>query len=346
MMMQHVLIALIKAYEIQGCFQIKNAFNKVGLDHVILVKVASTAMVSWLLDMTKDQAKAAVSNAWMDGHPLRVYRQAPNAGPRKGWAGGDTCMRAVNLALLVKAGQPGAESVLTTPRWGFYDVLFKGGVFDLPRPFGSWVIENVLFKINTAEGHGMTAIEAALQLADVMKKRGLAPENDIENIQIRTQEAAMIIINKKGPLHNAADRDHCLNFMVAVVLLKGAQIETEDYQDDSKWALDPRVEVLRRKMTMIEDPQFTRDYHNQDMRSLSNALLVGLKDGTQLDEVVVEYPQGHVRREETLNLVHMKSKRNLALKLSPERIEDIMEAVQGPGFHTMPVNQFIDKFIP
>jgi len=255
-------------------------------------------------------------------------------------------MRAVHLALVVRNGQPGAKAVLTTPRWGFYDVLYKSSTFDLPRPFGSWVIENVIFKINTAEGHGMTAVEAALDISNELKKRGLDPVNDIASIRVRTQEAAMIIINKQGPLHNAADRDHCLKYMVAVVLLKGAQIDTKDYQDDSPWATDPRIEELRSKITMVEDKQLTRDYHNQDIRSIANALLVTFKDGSKLPEVVVEYPQGHVRRQETLELVDAKARRNLLLKLSPSRVNDIMDAVDGLDFLTMPVNNFIDMFVP
>lgn len=341
--MKHVLTALIKAYEIQGCFQIKNAFNKVGLDHVILVKVASTAMVSWLLSLSKEQAKAAVSHAWMDGHPLRAYRQAPNAGPRKGWAGGDACMRAVHLALLVKAGQPGARTALTTPKWGFYDVLFEGCAFDLPRPFGTWVIENVIFKVNTAEGHGMTAVEAALKISNDMKQRRLAPE-DIANIRVRTIEAAMIIINKQGPLHNAADRDHCLKYMVAVVFCKGSMVDTEDYQDTSPWAWDPEVETLREKITLVEDLQFTRDYHSPDIRSISNAVQVQLKDGTLLDEVTIKYPQGHVSHAETPELVLAKAKRNLSLKLSAEKVGSIVDTVYGPDFLITPVSSFIDMF--
>ena len=341
--MKHVLTALIKAYEIQGCFQIKNAFNKVGLDHVILVKVASTAMASWLLSLSKEQAKAAVSHAWMDGHPLRVYRQAPNAGPRKGWAGGDACMRAVHLALLVKAGQPGARTALTAPKWGFYDVLFKGGAFDLPRPFGTWVIENVIFKVNTAEGHGMTAVEAALKISNDMKQRRLAPK-DIANIRVRTVEAAMIIINKQGPLHNAADRDHCLKYMVAVVFSKGSMVDTEDYQDTSPWARDPEVETLREKITLVEDLQFTRDYHSPDIRSISNAVQVQLRDGTLLDEVTIKYPQGHVSHAETPELVHAKAKRNLSLKLSAEKVGSIVDTVYGPDFLITPVSSFIDMF--
>ena len=343
MTMKHVLIALIKAYEIQGSFQIKNAFNKVGLDHVILVKVASTTMVSWLLGLSKDQARAAVSHAWVDGHPLRTYRQAPNAGPRKGWAGGDACMRAVHLALLVKAGQPAVKTALTTPRWGFYDVLFRGKQFELPKPFGSWVIENVLFKINTAEGHGLTAIEAALTIAEDLRARGLSIE-DIANVRVRTQEAAMTIINKDGRLHNYADRDHCLKYMVAVVLLKNAQINTEDYQNDSAWANDPRVEALRQKIHLEEYSQFTRDYHDLEIRSLANSLLVRLVDGTQLDEVTVHFPQGHVKRGETLDLVRSKTKRNLGFKLSANQVDSIIALVDGPEFLTLPVYKFVDLF--
>lgn len=344
--MGQVLSALIKAYEIQGCFQIANAFNKVGLDHVILVKVASTAVISWLLRLSPEQAKSAVSHAWMDGHPLRVYRQAPNTGPRKGWAAGDACMRAVHLALLARAGQPGATTALTAPRWGFYDVLFKGNVFELPRPFGTWVIESVLFKVNTAEGHGMTAIEAALEIAGTMRQKGLDPAVDIRSIHVRTQEAGMIIINKRGSLHNPADRDHCLRYMVAVVLLKGAQIETADYQNDSPWAVDERVEALRQKITMAEDPSFTRDYHDPNVRSVANALSVTLNDGTELSEVMIPYPLGHVRREDTLERVHLKAVKNLKLRLPEDRVEAIMSRLMSADFSSLPACQFISMFRP
>lgn len=342
--MGQVLAALIKAYEIQGCFQIANAFNKVGLDHVILVKVASTAVISWMLRLSPEQAKSAVSHAWMDGHPLRVYRQAPNTGPRKGWAAGDACMRAVHLALLAKAGQPGATTALTTPRWGFYDVLFKGKPFELPRPFGTWVIETVLFKINTAEGHGMTAIEAALQISETMQQKGLDPAVDIRSIHVRTQEAGMIIINKHGALHNPADRDHCLRYMVAVVLLKGTQIETADYQNDSPWATDERVEALRQKITMTEDPSFTRDYHDPNVRSVANALCVTLSDGTQLPDVVVPYPLGHVRRQDTHDQVYRKARRNLELRLSSDRVDEVISCLESADFSSVPACQFIHMF--
>lgn len=339
-----ILTALIKTYEIQGVFQIANAFNKVGLDHVILVKVASTAVVSWLIGLPRAQALAAVSHAWLDGHPLRAYRQAPNTGPRKGWAAGDACQRAVHLALLARAGQPGARTALSAQRWGFYDVLFGGRAFALPRPFGSWVAETVLFKVNTAEGHGMTAVEGALKIAETLRARGSRAE-EIGSIRVRTQEAGMIIINKDGPLHNPADRDHCLRYMVAVVLLKGKQIETEDYQDASPWANDPRVEELRRKMTMEEDKSFTADYHNPDKRCITNALKVTMKDGTELEDVVVEYPLGHFRRPESIALVYEKARRNLSLKLAPEKVDAILQLAQDDAkFHGTPVNDFLDLF--
>ncbi|GME65886.1 2-methylcitrate dehydratase [Neofusicoccum parvum] len=342
--MRTIITALIKAYEIQGVFQIKNAFNKVGLDHVILVKVASTAVVSWLIGLTRDQALSAVSHAWMDGHPLRAYRQAPNTGPRKGWAAGDACQRAVHLALLARAGQPGARTAITAQRWGFSDVLFGGRTFEFARPFGSWVVETVLFKVNTAEGHGMTAVEAALQIVETMRAKGLRAE-DIASIRVRTQEAGMIIINKQGPLHNPADRDHCLKYMVAVVLLKGAQIDTEDYQDSSPWASDPRVEELRSKSTMVEDKQFTADYHNPEIRSLTNAVQVTMKDGTELEDVVVEFPLGHFRRPESVPMVYEKAKRNLSLKLVPEKVDAVLSLAQNDEkLLATPVNDFLDLF--
>jgi 2-methylcitrate dehydratase len=340
--MDMVLQGMIKAYEIQGCFQIKNAFNGVGLDHVILVKVASTAVVSWILGLDKQQALSAVSHAWADGHPLRVYRQAPNTGPRKGWAAGDACMRAVHIALMARSGQPGIKTVLSTPRWGFYDTLFKSKPFLLPRPFDSWVVENVLFKVNTAEGHGMTAIEAALQISKELQVRHRKPEN-IASIAVRTQQAGMIIINKAGPLHNAADRDHCLRYMVAVVLFKGSQIETEDYQDSSPWATDLRVAELRTRMTMVEDEQFTADYHNPEVRSVTNALRVEMNDG-EVFEATVEYPLGHVRRQETMELVYEKARRNMSYKLPQQQVDRIIKVVEDGSFLSMAVGEFMDMY--
>ena len=309
--MDTVLIALIKAYEIQGCFQTRNAFNKVGLDHTLLVKIASTAVVSWLLGLSEIQTLDALSQAWMDGAPLRVYRQSPNAGPRKGWAAGDACMRAIHLALLTKHGQPGAPTVLTAPKWGFYDTLFEGKAFQLPTSYGSTVIENIFFKIHAVEGHAATAVEAALEVSQILRQRSISIEKDVEHIRVRTQEAAMIIINKQGALHNPADRDHCMQYIIAVILLKGSMIEAKDYQDDSIWAQDPRVEDLRKRITMEETKQFTLDYHDKNKASASNALQVYLRGGQILNEVLVEYPVGHPWRSDTLGLVRTKFEKNV-----------------------------------
>ena len=339
-----VLTALMKAYEIQGIFQIRNSYNKVGLDHVINVKVASAAVVSWLLGMSKEEAKTTISHAFTDGHPLRSYRHAPNAGPRKGWAGGDAAQRAVHLALLVKSGQPGIKSALTAPRWGFYDVLFKGKSFEFPKQFSSWCVENILFKVNTAEGHALTAVEAALAITQQMMARNYSVD-DINHIRITTQEAAMDIINKRGPLHNPADRDHCMQYMVAVVFCKGAMIDTEDYQDDSPFAQSEQVSELRGKMDLVEDPQITKGYHDLEIRSATNKLLVTMKDGTQFEEVV-DFPLGSPKRKETLPLVHEKAKKNLALKLSQGRIEEILALWESPGFLEKPISEVIDLFIP
>lgn len=340
-----ILEGLIKAYEIQGCFQIKNAFNKLGLDHTILVKIGSTAVASWLLKLPREQALVAVTHAWADGHPLRIYRQSPNAGPRKGWAAGEACKQAVHLALLAKSGQPPLKTVLTAPKWGFYDVFQKGAPFDLPQAFGSWVVENILYKVNTAEGHGMTGVEAALMIADKLKAKGLKPEEAIESISIRTQLPAMIIIDKTGALNNPADRDHCLRYMVAVVLLKGTMIEVDDYQNDSPFAKDQRVEDLRARMTMYEDPALTADYHNLNKRSVPNALTVTLKDGTKMDEILVEFPQGHVARSDTLELVAAKAKRNLALGLPVAKVEEIISLYERKDFASIPVDKFMDLFV-
>ncbi|GBE83053.1 2-methylcitrate dehydratase, mitochondrial [Sparassis crispa] len=293
--MKDVLEAIIKAYEIQGVFQIKNAFNKVGIDHVVLVKIAATAVVSKLMGLTRAQANDAISQAFADGQPLRIYRQGPNTSPRKGWAAGDACMRAVHLVLMTKSGQPGFPTVLTAPTWGFYATSFGGRVFELPVPFHTLVIEHFFIKLAVAEGHGIAAVEAALSLSTQLRGR----LERVRDIRIRTQAAAMTIIDKTGPLHNAADRDHCMRYMVAVTLLKGGWPAAGDYADASPWTGDPRVEALRAKMTMVEDPQMTRDYHDMSAKKAASALLVTMDDGTVLDEVLVERPVGHPNREDT-----------------------------------------------
>ena len=336
-----LLTALIKAYEIQGCFQIKNSFNKVGLDHTILVKVASTAVVSWILGLKYDQALAAVSQAWQDGHPLRTFRQAPNTGPRKGWAAGDACMRAVHLCLVTAAGQPGAPSVLTAPQWGFYATLFKNNEFVLPRRFSTWVIENIFFKTIAAEGHGITAVYAALQLCKTFNKLGIQPENDIARIDVRTHAAAKIIIDKSGPLNNAADRDHCMQYLISVTLLKGSVIEAEDYADDSSWSKDQRVDKLRSKIFLIEDESFTRDYHDHTKRYLPNALKVVLNDGTELKEVTVLYGTGHPLSTKVGAAVRTKFFRNMRGTFSIKRAVDAWNAVRDDE---MQVHSFVDLF--
>lgn len=338
-----VLIAMIKAYEIQGCFQQLNAFNAVGLDHVILVKVASTAVVSWLLGVGEAEALNAVSQAWMDGHPLRAYRHAPNAGPRKGWAGGDACMRAVHLALLSRNGQPGAPTVLSAKRWGFYDSLFRGVEFKIPRKFGSWVMENIFFKIVPAEGHALAAIEAALLLRPELTRRGNSWHEDIEKIRIRTHAGACLIINKSGELHNAADRDHCMQYMIAVVMLKGQLLEYGDYADESPWATDSKVHDIRAKCELVEDAQFTEDYHDSSKRSMASGVTVCLKNGTEVGEVVVEYPLGNPKQAGTAQAVRAKSKKNLNLILEESTSQKVIDSIQKED--DMAVRDFVDMFV-
>ena len=347
--MDTVLLAIIKAYEIQGCFQIRNSFNKVGLDHTILVKVASTAVVSWLLGLSESQTLDALSQAWMDGAPLRAFRQSPNTGPRKGWAAGDACMRAVHLALLTKRKQPGAPTVLTNRDWGFYATFFKGKEFELPRPFDSWVIESVFFKINTVEGHGASGVEAATEIGNQLRARNLSADRDVAHIRVRTQQAAMIIINKQGPLYNSADRDHCMQYMIAVVLLKGSMIEAADYQDTSPWARSASVEALRKKIELVEEPQFTKDYHNNKKRSASSALKVTLTDQTELDEVLVEYPVGHPWRDDTLGLVQAKFEKNVKMWFGDGAKGTAilrLATMHDQWFRKMSVCHFVDTFVP
>lgn len=294
--MKELLEAIIKAYEIQGVLQRKNAFNEVGIDHVILVKIASTAVLSKLIGLSFDQTCAAISQVFADGQPLRVYRQSPNTSPRKGWAAGDACMRAVHLVLMTKSGQPGLPTVLTAPNCGFYAASFRGRELDLSVPFGNRIVENHFIKLVAAEGHAISALEAALTLSKQLQGQVA----NIKAIDIRTHRAAMIIINKTGALHNAADRDHCMQYVVAVALLKGDWVEARDYEDGSEWACSQEVDSLRQKITMKEDLQFTADYHDDKVRTAASGLTVTLQDGTVLDEVVVGRPRGHPWREDTI----------------------------------------------
>lgn len=339
-----VLDAMIRAHEIQGVLALENAFNKVGIDHVILVKIASTAVTCKLLGLTREETINALSNAFIDGHPIRTYRHAPNTGSRKSWAAGDATSRAVRLALIAKTGEMGYPSALTAKTWGFYDVLFKGNAFKFQREYGSYVMENVLFKISyPAEFHAQTAVEAAMIIYEKLKQLNKTAE-DIKKINIRTHEAAIRIIDKKGPLHNPADRDHCIQYMVAVPLIFG-RLTAADYEDNV--AADPRIDVLREKITCTEDPQFTKDYHDPEKRSIANALTVELNDGTVLDEVVVEYPIGHKRRrEEGFPILLQKFKTNLA-RIFPEKQQKLIleHSLNYDTLINMPVNEYVDLMI-
>ncbi|NYT44668.1 bifunctional 2-methylcitrate dehydratase/aconitate hydratase [Alcaligenaceae bacterium] len=342
--MADVLSAMIKAHEIQGCIALENSFNKVGLDHVVLVKIASTAVVAQMLGLSREETLNAVSLAWVDGQSLRTYRHAPNTGSRKSWAAGDATSRAVRLALMARTGEMGYPSVLTAPTWGFYDVLFKGQPFKFQRAYGSYVMENILFKISyPAEFHSQTAVECAMQIHQALQAAGKT-DADIKKITIRTHEACIRIIDKKGPLNNPADRDHCIQYMVAVPLIFG-RLTAGDYEDSV--AADPRIDALREKIICVEDPAFTADYHDPDKRSIANALTVEFNDGSKLDEVVCEYPIGHKRRRaEGIPLLEDKFRTNLARRFPARqqaRITDI--SLDQKALEAMPVHEYVDLYV-
>ena len=342
--MRDVLTAMIRAHEIQGCIALENSFNKVGLDHVVLVKVASTAVVCQLLGLTREQTIDAISNAWVDGQSLRTYRHAPNTGSRKSWAAGDATSRAVRLALMARAGEMGYPSALTAEAWGFYDVSFRGQAFKFQRPYGSYVMENVLFKISyPAEFHAQTAVEAAMKLHTQLAARGLNA-SAILGITVRTHEACLRIIDKKGPLSNPADRDHCVQYMIAVPFIFG-RLTAGDYEDTV--ASDPRIDELRARIACIEEPQFTRDYHDPDKRSIPNSLRVELNNGEVLEETV-EYPIGHRRRRsEGLPLLVEKFKTNLRRRFPEPQQQRILEAsLDRARLESMPVNEYVDLYVP
>ncbi|MFT4075818.1 MAG: bifunctional 2-methylcitrate dehydratase/aconitate hydratase [Asticcacaulis sp.] len=344
LLMRDVLTAMIKAHEIQGCLALENSFNKVGLDHVVLVKVASTAVVAQMLGLDRDEIVNAVSLAWVDGQSLRTYRHSPNTGSRKSWAAGDATSRAVRLALMAQKGEMGYPSVLTAKIWGFYDVLFKGQPFKFQRPYGSYVMEQILFKISfPAEFHSQTAVEAAMRLHHQLAALGKTT-GDIKRITIRTHEACLRIIDKKGRLDNPADRDHCIQYMVAVPLIFG-RLTAADYEDSV--AADPHIDVLRDRIICIEDPQFTTDYHDPDKRSIANALTVELTDGTVLDEVVVEYPIGHKRRRtDGIPLLEAKFRTNLARRFPAKQQAAILKvSLDQVALEAMPVNDYVDLYV-
>ena len=344
LLMKDVLAGMIKAHEIQGVLALENSFNRVGLDHVVLVKVASTAVVANMIGCTYDEVVNAVSQAWVDGQSLRTYRHAPNTGSRKSWAAGDATSRAVRLALISKTGEMGYPSVLSAKGWGFYDVLFKGQPFKFQRPFGSYVMENVLFKISfPAEFHSQTAVECAMQIHDALQKSGKKPE-DIKKITIRTHEACIRIIDKKGPLNNPADRDHCIQYMVAVPILFG-RLTAADYEDSV--AKDPRIDVLRDKIDCVEDKRYTKDYHDPQKRSIANALTVEFKDGTKMKEIVCEYPIGHKRRrKQGMPVLVEKFRTNLARRFPAKQQKAILDlCLDAKKLQNTPVNEFVDLFV-
>ncbi len=344
LLMRDVLAGMIKAHEIQGVLALENSFNRVGLDHVVLVKVASTAVVANMIGCSYDEVVNAVSQAWVDGQSLRTYRHTPNTGSRKSWAAGDATSRAVRLALISKTGEMGYPSVLSAKTWGFYDVLFKGNEFKFQRPFGSYVMENVLFKISfPAEFHSQTAVECAMQIHEQLKKLRKTPA-DIRKITIRTHEACIRIIDKKGPLDNPADRDHCIQYMVAVPILYG-RLTAGDYEDSI--ASDPRIDKLRDKIECVEDKLFTRDYHDPEKRSIANGLTVEFSDGSKMKEILCEYPIGHKRRrKEGMPVLVEKFRTNLARRFPARQQKAILDlCLDAKKLQATPVNEFVDMMV-
>lgn len=339
--MHDVLTAMIKAHEIQGCLALENSFNRVGLDHVFLVKIASAAVAAQLFGGDRDTILRTLSQVFVDGQSLRTYRHAPNAGSRKSWAAGDATSRAVRLALIAASGEMGYPSALSAPKWGFYDVLFEGKPFKFQRPYGSYVMENVLFKLSyPAEFHAQTAVECAVILHPQVKARF----EHIERIELITHDSAIRIISKQGALHNPADRDHCLQYMVAIGLLHG-DLRAEHYEDDV--ANDPRIDMLREKMVVSENEQFSRDYHAPDKRSIANSIRLVFKDGTESELVTIEYPIGHKRRqEEGLPVLLAKFKRNLNTRFSTDKTEEIIRKMNDTNsLATMSVVDFMAMWV-
>lgn len=335
-----VLEAMIKAHEIQGVLALENSLNRVGLDHVLFVKVATAAVATKMLGGGKNEIMNAVSHAWIDNGPLRTYRHAPNTGSRKSWAAGDATSRGVALALVAMKGEMGYQTPLSAPGWGFQDVMFKGKELKLARPLGSYVMENVLFKVSyPAEFHAQTAAEAAVKLHPVVAGK----LDQISRITITTHESAIRIIDKKGPLHNPADRDHCIQYVTATGLIKG-NITADDYEDAA--AADPRIDALRKKMTVVENKQYSIDYLDPEKRSIANAVQVFFEDGTSTENVEVEYPLGHrFRREEAIPKIITKFSDNIAAHYSAKQQERIKEAcLTGEALEKMAVHEFVNLF--
>jgi 2-methylcitrate dehydratase len=337
-----VLEYMIKAHEIQGILALENSFNKVGLDHVLLVRVASTAVATHMLGGTRDQIIAALSQAWVDGSSLRTYRHAPNTGSRKSWAAGDATSRAVRLAMMTMAGEMGIPSVLSTPVWGFYDVSFKGREFSFSRSYGTYVMENILFKISfPAEFHAQTAVECAVLLYPEIKEK----LDEIERIEVTTHESALRIIDKTGALDNPADRDHCMQYMLAVAMIEGDLVA--EFYEDSFHQQNPLIDKLRNKMILKEDKRYSKDYLADDKRSIANALQIFFKDGSQTDKVEVEYPVGHRnRRQEGIPLLERKFFNSLKSTYSKEHSDRIYSlCLDKERIEQTPVNEFMDMFV-
>jgi 2-methylcitrate dehydratase len=366
--MRDILLAMIKAHEIQGVLALENSFNRVGLDHVLLVRIASTTVATHLLGGTREQIMNAVSNAWLDGGALRTYRHAPNTGSRKSWAAGDATARAVQHAFMAVKGEMGYPSALSAPKWGFSDVLFKGQPIKLARPFGCYVMENVLFKISfPAEFHAQTAVEAAVKLhqtyfaergSPLLQQHGktesaaagdsrapLKSLDQIERVEIHTHESALRIIDKTGPLHNPADRDHCLQYMTAIGLIFGAL--TADHYEAAT-AADPRIDALRAKMVVKEEPRYTREYLEADKRSIANAVQIFFRDGSATEKVEVEYPVGHRRRRaEGIPLLVEKFKQNATTCLAGEEVNPILNLFENIGaLDNTAASEFVSRFLP
>jgi len=336
--MREVLTAMIQAHEIQGVIALENGFNRVGLDHVMLVRIATTAVVTKLLGGNREETLNAVSNAWIDGSALRTYRHAPNTGSRKSWAAGDATSRGVWLALNAMRGEMGYPSALSVPIWGFNDVLFKGKSPAFTQGYNTYVMENVLFKISfPAEFHAQTAVECAVKLHDQVKNR----LDDIEKIVIETQESGVRIIDKTGPLDNPADRDHCIQYMVAVPLIKG-NLTAEDYEDSV--AADPRIDQLREKMVVSENKRFTTEYLEADKRAIGNSIQIFFKDGSKTEQVSIDYPIGHRRRRaEGIPVLEAKFACNLAGRLSAKQCKQILDICSDQTkLESTAVNEFMD----
>ena len=339
--MEDVLVAMVKAHEIQGVLALENSLNRVGLDHVLFVKVATTAVVTGMLGGTKQEIINAVSNAWIDNSSLRTYRQFPNTGSRKSWAAGDATSRGVRLALMALKGEMGYATALSAPTYGFQDVLFNGKELTLARPLESYVMENILFKVSyPAEFHGQTAAECAVNLHPEVKER----LDEIERIEITTHESAIRIIDKTGPLHNPADRDHCLQYITAIGLIYG-DIVADHYEDET--AANPLIDELREKMVVVEDKQYSKDYLDPEKRSIANAVQVFFKDGTATEKVERQYPLGHrFRREEAIPKLEEKFLANLETRFPEKQVKEIYEVSTNlETLKTLPVHNFMEMMV-